>query len=428
MTEAKRILVCGNSLNSSGGLSYVSASVIIELVTRGYDVGFVCISGDDTTSGGIHVQGDRFTAAVNGKLTVYNAQLTSKTPVESFNKAVQEFKPDVVLGIHDPWWFDCLSYSEYRPGYTLIYYPTIETPEYPTDVMFHSPFSSSNRKSIAHILSCADMVIPVSQMGRSALTLMGVRNVSDPVYEGVEIQDRATGVTKEDVFGEGLLSNNDFLFMTMGLNTARKKIERTIDAFKLFLEKMNMSKKYKLYVHTDTELESGGTDLRTYIRMLGIQDRVLIPNNTRAMSAIPRSELYKRYEVCDCYIGLPGGEGFGMGFAEAILHNKPVIYGNYGAHREYCATCGIPVYPSDYFMARNGSIKFALIDTEEAAKAMVRIVSDQKLREGLISNTKDLACSMFDWSKNVEQLLAIVQRIHSDSVGPLRHIPMRRIM
>ena len=425
--QLKKIMVCGNSLNLSSGLSYVAASVIIELLSREYEVGFTCLSGNDTTSAGIAVQGEKFLRFANGRLILFNAQLNSKNPMEKFNAAITQFNPDMIISIHDPWWLDCIAYSEHRSRYTWIIYPTIESPEYPAEVMFHSPLTGTNRKSILHIMSCADRIIPVSEMGRKCLMNMGLDNVDSPVFEGVELEDKAIGYTKEEVFS-GLLENSDFLFMTMGLNTDRKKIDRSLFAFSDFLERVKGSKKYKMYVHTDTELESGGTDLRTLTHMLGLQEHVLIPNNTNALSSISRKELYKRYCVSDCYVGLPGGEGFGMGFAEAILHNLPIVYGTYGAQREYCHTCGLPAYPSDYFMAKNGSIKFALIDTSEAGKAMYRIATDPKLREGLVSNTEGLADRLFNWTTNMDDFMKVAERVHQESYSILRTLPMRRLI
>ena len=125
---------------------------------------------------------------------------------------------------------------------------------------------------------------------------------------------------------------------------------------------------------------------------------------------------------------MPGGEGFGYGFAEAIMHGKPIIYGNYGAHAEFCSTCGIPVPISDYFYAKNAAIPFALINTEEAAKAMVRMVSDPKLREGLASKTEEVTKKFFNWSANAAALAKVMEEVDNKNTSSLKSINIRRII
>lgn len=425
--KQKKILICGNSLNQAAGLSYVSSSLTQLFTEMGYNVSYVTISGAETTLEGMRVQGERFIKSVDGKLTIYNTISTEPKAFEKFNVLINNLRPDIVFSIHDPWWLDIIAFSEYRSTYTWIAYPTIEAKEYPEEVFFPSFITGEKRKNIRTILSQADAIIPCSEMGHTTLKNMGLTNVLSPIPEGLHTEDREEGHTKESVFGD-LLTNNNFMFMTMGLNTDRKKIERVIIAFSIFLKKMQMSDKYKLYMHTDTERDTGGTDLKNLIRSLGIEKYVLIPNGLNGFAGLTRNELYKRYSVSDCYIGMPGGEGFGYGFAEAIMHGKPIIYGNYGAHAEFCSTCGIPVPISDYFYAKNAAIPFALINTEEAAKAMVRMVSDPKLREGLASKTEEVTKKFFNWSANAAALAKVMEEVDNKNTSSLKSINIRRII
>jgi glycosyltransferase involved in cell wall biosynthesis len=423
----KKILICGNSLNQASGLSYVSSSITSRLIEAGYEVGYATISGAETTSDGAIVQGERFTTIASGKLALYTAILNGQNPIEKFNSIIESFSPDIVLSIHDPWWYDCIAFSTYRTSYTWIAMPTIESPEYPKEVMFHSPLDRSNRKNIFVVLSAADAIIPCSTMGRDCLRNMELTNVLEPIPHGLDLDDRVSGLTKSAVF-DGMMEDSDFLLMTMGLNTDRKKIESTVLAFHAFIEKMNYSPKYKLYIHTDTEVETGGSDLKGIVRQLNLQDHVLIPNNVMAFAAIPKNELYKRYSVCDAYIGLPGGEGFGYGFAEAIMHGKPIIYGTHGAHREFCTTCGIPVSPSNYFYAKNGAIRFALYNPDDGAKAIAKMVSDPKLREGLTSKTEGVTSMYFNWDNNMKKLISTFEDVDSNTQTKYKHLPIRRLI
>jgi glycosyltransferase involved in cell wall biosynthesis len=93
--------------------------------------------------------------------------------------------------------------------------------------------------------------------------------------------------------------------------------------------------------------------------------------------------------LSDCFLSLHRSEGFGRGPAEAMLMGKPVITTDYSGTRDF-ATCEtalpigyrlVPVGASEYPGA-DGQV-WAEADTDEAARAMRRIVGDSVLAERL---------------------------------------------
>ena len=72
--------------------------------------------------------------------------------------------------------------------------------------------------------------------------------------------------------------------------------------------------------------------------MLGPSRMITIDN------AIPQCDMAGLFHMCDAYISLHRGEGFGIGMAEAMACAKPVIATNYSANTEFCTnTTSIPV-------------------------------------------------------------------------------------
>lgn len=421
--KVERILFAGDTLAIPTGLGYVAASFMKRLKTAlPVDIAHVTLTNADTNGENIIAQGADFHELFRGA-RFYNAQARTPERAHEFDKAIEEFRPNVVITVQDPWQIDQVAYSKYRDSFIWIAYLTIEAPEYPVSVI-HRTVHGPARKSITDTLSGADVIIPVTPMGKKALEKLGL-NPTEHVYNGVDIEDRFQGeVDPRDLFGP-IIGDDDFLFMTMGVNIDRKKLDRTVLAFARFLEKMKGRRdKYKLYMHTDLQMAGTGTDLTVLIMDLGLSDNILVTSNNLMKQGLPKQELYMRYAASDCYIGLPGGEGFGYGFAEAMMHGKPLIYSTYGGHTAYCRDAGLPVDIADYTYARNGCIKWALADIDVAAKAMARMVSEPKLRKKLGERGYQIAEKELSWDVVFPRFLEIIQREYDRS--PKKNIGLLR--
>jgi glycosyltransferase involved in cell wall biosynthesis len=185
--------------------------------------------------------------------------------------------------------------------------------------------------------------------------------------------------------------------MTMGKNMERKKIDFIIKAFDKFLDKVGRDLKYKLYLHTDIESATGGTDLYQLVLDLNIQNHILLSHSFIQGITMSTEDLYKRYSVCDCYITLSSGEGFNYGTCEAMANKLPVVYIDYGGHAEYLKDIGLPVNVKTTYSASNAQMEWAIADIDHAAKQMARAVSDPKWRERASINGYKYAEENFDW-------------------------------
>jgi glycosyltransferase involved in cell wall biosynthesis len=387
-------MFAGDSLSHPSGLAYVAKSIMSRFADNGHKISYMTLNGVDTTPDGLAVQGEDFHKQFK-EMPIYNCQ-SGKDRYDEVEKAIHTARPNVVFTIHDPWVIDPLAYNSLRESYMLTNYVTVEIPEYPERVLQANPLKPKARKSIADVMQTADVVIPVTGMGKKALEKMDVECVPH-IYNGLDTDLRCTkDLTAQKVFGDAV-SPGDFIFMTMGLNSARKSIDKVLEAFHAFLEKMKFQKKYKMYLHTDVHAASGGTDLREMVKCLGMDNHVLIAANMRASVGLDKEELYRRYKACDCYVGMPAGEGFGYGFAEAMMHGLPLVYINYGGHTDYCKPAGLPADVLAYTNARNAYMKWAVADPQSAAKSMARIVSDTKLRERLGKEGERIALEELSW-------------------------------
>jgi len=431
MNKKIRIAIASYTLNSTQGLSYVAQALLSRFMKRDdFECAFVSVAGENTTEQGLGVWGKDF-LFILGKLTIANCQLLSKENVVNFDPFIKEWQPDILISVCDPWMQDQYSYSPYRSSYYWCLYQHIETPEYPEWVMMPTSIVPNIRKSIKNIMQSADLIIPVTEMGKNTLLKFGYKHVTTPIYNGLDIDKIITkDVLKQYAFGT-TVKEEDFIFMTLGVNNERKKLDRTLEAFAKFLNKKGKYRdRYKLYLHAPLDMQQGGTDLKEAIIKLNIGSNVLTISDYQKDVGISKSSLYSKYKACDCFILLTGGEGFGYGYLEAIAHGKPVIYTDYGGHPEFCKNFGLSVPVSDYVSAVNGYIKFALADINVAANRMEQISSNKELYKKLSTGGYEFVKTNFDWNIIFQKFLDMLMLNYKNNLENSNKIdfPLKRII
>jgi glycosyltransferase involved in cell wall biosynthesis len=367
-----RILICGNSLGQFSGLGYEAANILKGFMqSKKFDVRYGILSGGEIKDASCYGQeiADMLADPVN-PLKYYNLQVENQQTCKQFDSAYLDFHPEIVLCVHDAWTIEAIINSPYRKNFMLVLYATIETPEYPETLFYPTHYDATKRKSLKHMLQNIDMIIPVTQMGKDALKKLDVK-AEDFIYNGIDFNNHCKTITTKSIVFHGDVANDDFLFMAVGENNIRKRMDLVLEAFAGFLNKVEHPEKYKLYLHCNMDTAYEGTDLREMIKVLNIGDQIIMITS----AFVPQDILYQRYSVADCLITLSGGEGFNLPVAEAMAHRKPVIYCDYGGHVEYLKDIGFPVKVKNYYHPPHGFFKWAMADTDDAIEKMLYVAS-----------------------------------------------------
>ena len=132
------------------------------------------------------------------------------------------------------------------------------------------------------------------------------------------------------------------------------------------------------------------------INLIGNDPRIFVLNKTMS-----RQEVIDLYVVTDCFVSLHRSEGFGLGPAEAMHLNKPVIVTNYSGNTDYTLADNsclvdyklIPVESGQY-ICENGQV-WADPDVEHAAWYMRKLFENEPYRRDLAGRGAHLIHTKF---------------------------------
>ena len=391
-----KILVIGDTLARTTGLGYVALSIASRLRAESHAVEYAVVTQERTRSATYdHYAGALGACARAMKIHHLHDQ---GFPRDALDAVIGAFRPDKVLVVHDPWNLDIVCGCRSRASFELTAYITIETPDYPKRMKV-ARAGRAVYVDLAAVLRDCDRVIPVTAPGRKVIEAFGV-DTEEPVYNGLDRIEPAP-MGKADAFPGA--KEGDFVFLAMGVNIHRKQLGRTMEAFATFLKQRADADRFKLAMHVDVTI-GNSVDLLCLREALGLQDQVLFTAN-RILS---KEMLYGLYRAADCYLGLTGGEGFGYGFAEAMLNGLPILHTDYGCHAEMCGGIGLPVAISDHSYIPNSAIRIGLCDISSAVSRMNEVADDPAFRAALGEKGRRFAEANLMWDTTFAKLRRIL--------------------
>lgn len=177
------------------------------------------------------------------------------------------------------------------------------------------------------------------------------------------------------------LTGKQFL-VYVGRPTPHKNLERLIGAFRMLRQQ-----------HPELYLVLAGKKDRNYERIESIV-RARAINGVYFTGFASEGRLRWLYENCAAYVFPSLSEGFGLPGLEAMAHGAPVVSSN--------ATCLPEVYG-------DAARYFDPMDEHAMAEAINEVLTDKKLRGGLVSRGRAQA-QKYSWRRMAEQTFEAYRR------------------
>lgn len=177
-------------------------------------------------------------------------------------------------------------------------------------------------------------LVAYTEFGKQAYLKQDDTRAIDVIYHGINKEDFYP-LSEEDIakFREHYFGvhKDKFIFMNINRNQQRKDLPRTIQAFKEFNKMVPESVLYLHCAHIDQ-----GWNIPNLLQQLDLTlgKEVLLPEKMEPNQGFPKHIVNLLYNACDCVLSTTTGEGFGLGFIEAMACKIPVIMPNNTAMAE----------------------------------------------------------------------------------------------
>lgn len=340
----------------------------------------------------------------------------------SFERILNEVKPDIVYSNGDLWCFDHILNSQARNSFRFVAYYTVDGAPY-----WGNDFKPGKYTEWGTKLSKADEIIVLTEFGRETLVEsmpeMKGRKI-EVIYHPVDA-NRFKSLNKEEklevrekMYGPGI-PHKDFVLGWIGRNQFRKqnyKMWETMhhliygdyikcsDCERITRMEWDRAKcetreigRLRLYEpdydystcwycrssnvlqgtpHNDIWLwnhmnkQDPGWRVDDHTAMWEIKDRMIYTPGLTAAKGLPPQQLADLIATWDGLLYLSGGEGFGIPAFEAMLSGVPVIYSNYSSHADFAKYGGLSVR-CDMIPELNFGINRAYVDVNHAIERVL---------------------------------------------------------
>ena len=167
---------------------------------------------------------------------------------------------------------------------------------------------------------------------------------------------------------------NSFVFLSANRNQPRKKLDITMEGFKLFAEGKN-----DVLLHMHCGVRDAHIDVPKLSIRLGIDNKIILTNLNMGVQQVPESTLNDIYNAADVGLNTSLGEGWGLTSIEHAMTGAPQIVPDHSACREIFSDCGLLVPPVTNVTFDNSMTVGRLITPEGLAEKMNLIYTDKNL-------------------------------------------------
>jgi len=173
-------------------------------------------------------------------------------------------------------------------------------------------------------------------------------------------------------------ANDDFIFLNTNRNQPRKKLDITMEGFKLFSEGRTG---VKLYMHCG--VIDAHLDIGKYAHRLGIDKQLILSNLQRGPQQVPDQVLNLIYNSCDVGVNTGLGEGWGLPAVEHAATGNLQLVPGHSACKELFQDCGIIIPTRVPWVFDQIMTEGRIVSAEDVAEAMSTAYSNTNLRKKL---------------------------------------------
>ena len=327
--KKKKILLLSDDLRMHSGIATQSKEIVMGTIHK-YDWVQIGAAVTHPDEGKIINMTDALKSELNleGYLVIYPSSGYGNSQL--LREVIARENPDAILHFTDPrqWIWLYQMEHELRRQMPIFYYniwDDLPTPKY-NEMYYRS----------------SDLLLAISKQ------TYGINKRLLPDYEDWQIKYIPHGLDEKAHFKvdnndtkfksfmkKSTLDRYEFKVLYLNRNIRRKQPGDVVMAYKHFIEQLPEEKRKQccLVFHTQPSDENG-TDLRAVCKEFIPKENVLFTHDT--VGVLDDQQMNFIYNGVDVYVNLASNEGFGLGSAEALMAETPIVVNVTGGLQDQC--------------------------------------------------------------------------------------------
>jgi glycosyltransferase involved in cell wall biosynthesis len=235
------------------------------------------------------------------------------------------------------------------------------------------------------LLGYSDKIIALSEHNKQILLRFGASpSKIVTVPNGVNVEEYACLQHRTRILEE--LKTEGPVLLYVGRIDWNKRVETIIEAMPAILKDFPHAK-----------FVAVGPDYNNYVDKLStIAKKLAVGRSVVISGSVSREKLLEFYSAADAFLLPSSYEGFGLSMLEAMSSKVPVIASPYGG-------------PGDILMHRVNAWLLKETSPKEISKSVYAVLTNCRLREGLIENAFELV-KRYTWKNVVNELEIIYEQ------------------
>lgn len=337
----------------------------------------------------------------------------------TFGTVVQNFRPDVVWTLSDPYMCDYMGGFRAQHNFKLVKHCPVDG----------APLPPTWKAGLGD----CDLLVPITHYAARVFSGLLGHNAEQAaeldqnvIYHGVDLNrfpatetDRSKRVLGQDTFMLGYCGLSQFRKQTWvpflvlrhlidgaywigpDMQVVPDLYDETTRSFTRLERPKGFQRatpiKAGMWVHSRQDDGGAFYPINGLRQFYGVEEAVFKSMLPSALQGVPDDSMQDFYSGIDVLMMLSGAEGFGLPIIEAYASNVPVVYTKYGSLAEIGAYAGCPVDPMVVMPQPNTLTGRAIANIGQAITEILKIRKDGP------RNTRTIAKEVFDIEKIVDQ-------------------------
>ncbi len=306
----------------------------------------------------------------NQKKTKFN-KVIYLTAIRKIQRRIKEFNPDIL-------------HSHYASSYGFIgalcnFHPYVIS-VWGADIYNFPLISIIHRKIMEYSLNKCDKILSTSNSMAEQIKKIINKKV-EVIHFGID-----TNIFKKSE----VIKKDEIIIGTVKTLEEKYGIEYLIRSFKIVKDKLPNIPLKLLIV--------GGGSLEDALKKLTIE--LGVSNDTNFTGYINYSDIVKYHNQIDIYVALSieDSESFGVAVLEASACEKPVVVSDVSGFTEV-----VDKNITGFVVHRK--------NINESADAIIKLVTDEKLRNEMGKAGRERVFKLYDWNKSVEDMIKMYKKL-----------------